>query len=280
MHEGSRRSPRYNRRRCPKTTHTATPPPRAAAVDAPRRDGHRRAGAAGRLALLPHPHQPRLAGDAGEKYLTRSAVGIATDIQNLLANNTQQLTKIAGSVRAHEAGVACRAPIRSSTRRRRGIDHRLHHARRRPPRTAHSQSRREGRRGQAGAARCGGAQELDLALQAALKGQVYTGTFQFVTAANQPAVIIAVPVVDDGANIGSRRSHRQPAPDQRSDSRRRQRRRDRVPRRPQRQSAAAQRAGGRSAASRFLESENRAGVFEGAGPPDHSVRRQRAAASA
>src|SRR3954469_23383246 len=35
-----------------------------------------------------------------KKYLTRSAVGIATDIQNLLTNNTQQLTKIAGSVRA------------------------------------------------------------------------------------------------------------------------------------------------------------------------------------
>ena len=35
-----------------------------------------------------------------QKYLTRSAVGIATDMQNLLTNNTQQLTKIAGSVRA------------------------------------------------------------------------------------------------------------------------------------------------------------------------------------
>src|SRR5437764_11559532 len=35
-----------------------------------------------------------------KKYLTRSAVGIATDIQNLLTNNTQQLRKIAGSMRA------------------------------------------------------------------------------------------------------------------------------------------------------------------------------------
>src|SRR5947207_14997792 len=34
------------------------------------------------------------------KYLTRSAVTIANDVQNLLTNNTQQLTKIAGSVRA------------------------------------------------------------------------------------------------------------------------------------------------------------------------------------
>src|SRR5215471_7227313 len=34
-----------------------------------------------------------------KKYLTRSAVGIASDIQNLLASNGQQLTKIAGSIR-------------------------------------------------------------------------------------------------------------------------------------------------------------------------------------
>lgn len=33
-----------------------------------------------------------------KKYLTRSAVGIATDIQNLLVNNQQQLAKIAGSL--------------------------------------------------------------------------------------------------------------------------------------------------------------------------------------
>src|SRR3954470_15151958 len=37
-----------------------------------------------------------------KKYLTRSAVGIATDIQNLFAGNTQQLNEIAGSVRIME----------------------------------------------------------------------------------------------------------------------------------------------------------------------------------
>src|SRR5688572_29243239 len=34
-----------------------------------------------------------------KKYLTRSAVGIATDIQNLLANNAQHLAKTAGSLK-------------------------------------------------------------------------------------------------------------------------------------------------------------------------------------
>src|SRR5712692_2166916 len=33
-----------------------------------------------------------------KKYLTRSAVSIATDIQNLITSNTQQLSKIAGSI--------------------------------------------------------------------------------------------------------------------------------------------------------------------------------------
>src|ERR1044071_1653015 len=35
-----------------------------------------------------------------KKYLTRSAVSIATDVQTTLASNTQQLAKIAASVRA------------------------------------------------------------------------------------------------------------------------------------------------------------------------------------
>jgi HD-GYP domain-containing protein (c-di-GMP phosphodiesterase class II) len=43
--------------------------------------------------------------------------------------------------------------------------------------------------------------DLDLAPQVALKGQTFTGTF--VTVANEPAVVLAVPVVDDGANIGA-----------------------------------------------------------------------------
>src|SRR6266516_4623359 len=34
-----------------------------------------------------------------KKYLTRSAVSIASDIQNLVASNTQQLNEIAGSIR-------------------------------------------------------------------------------------------------------------------------------------------------------------------------------------
>ena len=137
-----------------------------------------------------------------KKYLTRSAIGVATDIQNLLTNNTQQLTKMAGSVRAMKRA---RPP---------GTDPFLYAAEsgfikdyitpdgdllglRILP--------REGKGAEAMPVQLDAAvrQELDLALQAALKGQVYTGTFQFVAAANQPAVIIAVPLVDNGAVIGT-----------------------------------------------------------------------------
>src|ERR1043166_6219080 len=35
-----------------------------------------------------------------KKYLTRAAVSIATDVQTIIASNTQELSKIAASVRA------------------------------------------------------------------------------------------------------------------------------------------------------------------------------------
>jgi HD-GYP domain-containing protein (c-di-GMP phosphodiesterase class II) len=46
-------------------------------------------------------------------------------------------------------------------------------------------------------------QEMNLALTATSKGQPYIGTFQYVSSLNQPAVVIAVPVVDGGTVIGS-----------------------------------------------------------------------------
>jgi HD-GYP domain len=135
------------------------------------------------------------------KYLTRSAVRIATDIQNLLANNTQQLKEIAGSVRAMKRALPAGSDpfvfaqsgvitdyvtadgdllgVRILNRAGQGYEDK--------PAKLDAPV----------------LQELDFALQAALKGQVYTGTFQFVSAANQPAVIIAVPVVDEGATIGT-----------------------------------------------------------------------------
>jgi HD-GYP domain-containing protein (c-di-GMP phosphodiesterase class II) len=137
-----------------------------------------------------------------KKYLTRSAVGIATDIQNLLANNTQQLTQIGGSVRAMKGALPPGSDPFIYGEQRGTITNYL---------TPDGDLlglrilNREGKGATATPAHLDPSvrQELDLALQAALAGQVYTGTFQFVTAANQPAVIIAVPVIDEGATIGT-----------------------------------------------------------------------------
>ncbi len=137
-----------------------------------------------------------------KKYLTRSAVGIATDIQNLLANNTQQLTQIGGSVRAMKGALPAGSDPFIYGEQRGTITNYL---------TPDGDLlglrilNREGKGATATPAHLDPSvrQELDLALQAALTGQVYTGTFQFVTAANQPAVIIAVPVIDEGATIGT-----------------------------------------------------------------------------
>ncbi len=136
-----------------------------------------------------------------KKYLTRSAIGIATDIQNLLANNTQQLTKIAGSVRAMKRALPDTDPFANATQSGILADYITPDSDLLGLRILN----REGKGSEATPANLDAPvkQELDLALLAALKGQVYTGTFEFVTAANQPAVIIAVPVIDNGTVIGS-----------------------------------------------------------------------------
>jgi HD-GYP domain-containing protein (c-di-GMP phosphodiesterase class II) len=136
-----------------------------------------------------------------KKYLTRSAIGVATDIQNLLTNNTQQLTKIAGSIRAVKQALPP------------GTDPFLYAAQSGMIKDYITPEGdllglrilpRDGKGAEAMPAQLDAAirQELDLALQASLKGQVSIGTFQFLTAANQPAVIIAVPMLDNGAVTG------------------------------------------------------------------------------
>jgi HD-GYP domain-containing protein (c-di-GMP phosphodiesterase class II) len=135
------------------------------------------------------------------KYLTRSAAGIATDIQNLLTNNAQQLMKIAGNVRALKRALPAGSdPFVYAAQTGMIADYITPDSDLLGMRILN----RDGKGAEAKPAQLDAAvaQELDLAVQAALKGQVYTGTFQFVTAANQPAVVIAVPVADDGATIG------------------------------------------------------------------------------
>src|SRR6266446_4794298 len=105
-----------------------------------------------------------------KKYLTRSAIGIATDIQNLLANNTQQLTKIAGSVRAMKRALPATDPFANATQSGILADYITPDSDLLGLRILN----REGRGSEAKPANLDAPvqQELDLALQASLKGQI------------------------------------------------------------------------------------------------------------
>ncbi|MEA2325930.1 MAG: hypothetical protein QOE68_889 [Thermoanaerobaculia bacterium] len=134
------------------------------------------------------------------KYLSRSAGGIATDIQNLLTNNTQQLMKIAGNVRALKRALPAGSdPFVYAAQTGMIADYVTDGGDVLGLRILN----RDGKGATALPAQLDSAvvKDLDLAPQVALKGQTFTGTF--VTVANEPAVVLAVPVVDDGANIGA-----------------------------------------------------------------------------
>jgi len=137
-----------------------------------------------------------------KKYLTTSAIGIATDLQNLLASNTQQLTKVAGSVRVMRKALPPGTDPFTYAAKSGWITDYI------SPDSDLLALRVLNTAGEGAEAKPAGldaaiVQEMGIALEAANKGQPYTGTFQYVTALNEPAVVIAVPVVDNGVVLGS-----------------------------------------------------------------------------
>ena len=136
-----------------------------------------------------------------KKYLTRAAVSIATDVQTLIASNTQQLNTIAASV------LVMKRALPPDTDPFGYIDRRGVVASYIPPESDLLALRILNAAGEGAEAKPAGLdpavlQEMDLVRLAATKGQVVTGTFQYLTALNQPVVVIAVPVVDNGKVIG------------------------------------------------------------------------------
>jgi len=112
---------------------------------------------------------------------------------------------------------------------------------------------------------------MALALAAPMQGQTYIGTFQFLTSANQPAVVIAVPVTDEDQVIGTvealvslRRITEIIREEEKATS----------PRSWSTATASAdpQRAVGRRAAPDFSNLKNRAGVLQGSGAIDRVLR--------
>ncbi len=137
-----------------------------------------------------------------KKYLTRSAVGISGDVENLVTSYNQQLRKIAGGMKISSA----LAPEGSD------------------PFTESSQTglistyttadndllalRIVNKAGQGAAAQPAGlsqevSKELDTALTLALQGQPYIGSFHHIEVVNQPAIVLAVPIEGDDGVIGA-----------------------------------------------------------------------------
>jgi HD-GYP domain-containing protein (c-di-GMP phosphodiesterase class II) len=137
-----------------------------------------------------------------KKYLTRSAVALSGDVRNLITGNMQQLTKIAGSMRAMRKSLPPGTDPFLSLAQSGVITDFI------TPDSDLLGLRILNRAGQGATATPAGldpsiAKEMDLALRVANGGQTYTGTFQVLTAANTPAVVVAVPVADGNEVIGT-----------------------------------------------------------------------------
>jgi HD-GYP domain-containing protein (c-di-GMP phosphodiesterase class II) len=137
-----------------------------------------------------------------KKYLTRSAVSIASDLQNLLTNNRQQLASIGGSLvvlkRALPEGTD---PFVYAAQTRwvadyltpdgdlialRALNTSLQGAQAVPEELDESVLK-----------------EMDLMRDVALKGQESTGRIVHVSVLNQPAVVLAMPVRDGTEVVGA-----------------------------------------------------------------------------
>jgi HD-GYP domain-containing protein (c-di-GMP phosphodiesterase class II) len=135
------------------------------------------------------------------KYLTRAAVSIATDLQTLITSNTQQLNTIAASVVAMHRALPLGTDVFGYIDRRGVIASYI------PPDSDLVALRIVNNSGEGAEAKPAGlepavVQEMDLVRLAAKKSQVAIGTFQYLEALNQPAVVIAVPVIDNGQVLG------------------------------------------------------------------------------
>jgi HAMP domain-containing protein len=136
-----------------------------------------------------------------KKYLTRSALGIATDLQNLLTSNTQQLTKIAGSVRVLKTVLPPGTdPFTHSSSTGSIQDYITPDSDLLALRVLNTAG--QGAEAKPANLEASVIQEMNLALEAAKHGQQFTGTFQTLQSVNQPAVVIGVPVIDNGQVIG------------------------------------------------------------------------------
>ena len=137
-----------------------------------------------------------------KKYLTRSAVGIAGELQSLLTSNSQQLSKIAGSIRImRKALPADTDPFTYAAQTNWIADYMTPDSDLIALRVLNTSGR--GAEAVPEQLDAGVVREMDVARDVALKGQTSTGRIIDVVVANQPAVVLGAPVVDGDRVIGA-----------------------------------------------------------------------------
>ena len=136
-----------------------------------------------------------------KKYLTRSAVGIASDLQNLITNNRQQLGKIAGSIRVMRKALPGADPFTYAAQTQWIADYVT-------PGSDLVALRVLNPTGQGTEAMPPGGldpaivREMDVAKQVALAGEESTGRIQHL-ADNTPVMVMSVPVTDGNQVVGA-----------------------------------------------------------------------------
>lgn len=138
-----------------------------------------------------------------KKYLTRSAVGIATDLQNLLTNNRQQLAQIAGSLRIMQRALPAGTDPFSYAAETKWIGDYM---------TGDGDLlalRALNATGQGAQVMPDGLDrtvldDMEAARIVAMNGKESTGRIQNIESLNQPAIVLSVPVMgDDGRPTGA-----------------------------------------------------------------------------
>jgi HD-GYP domain-containing protein (c-di-GMP phosphodiesterase class II) len=130
-----------------------------------------------------------------KKYLTRSAVGIAAEIQNVLSTNSQQLAEIASSVRVMERALPPGSDPFVYAARTGWIGD---FASSNPDLIALRVLNTAGQGAEAKPVNLEPEvlKDMDAARQVALAGNESVGMLQHVASVNQPAIVVAVPVKD------------------------------------------------------------------------------------
>jgi len=136
-----------------------------------------------------------------KKYLTRSAVSVSGELENLVTNNRQQLQQIAATLRTMRRALPGTDVFQYAAQTKWVADYV----------TADSELvalRAIDTSGRGAEAMPAGLdpnilKEMEIARDVALAGRDSTGRIIHVSSLNQPAIVIAVPVTDDNAVIGA-----------------------------------------------------------------------------